>query len=387
MKRQTLSLLLSPLLVPLASCGATAAGDSTIQGSADFAETNPFTTREVAKLDEPWAIALLPGNAALVTERKGKLKLVDLASGALIDVSGTPKVDYGGQGGFGDVALSPTFAKNSTVYITWAEAGEGDTRGAVLGRAKLVREGAAARLEGLEVIWRQSPKVTGRGHYAHRIQFSPDGKYLLLTSGDRQKMTPAQDLTVNLGKMLRLTLDGKPAPGNPFADPLANRGGVSAEIWSYGHRNLLGVAFDAQGRLWDLEHGPAGGDELNLVKPGSNYGWPLVSNGDHYDGKAIPRHITRPDLAAPALSWNPVIAPGAMIICKCEKFPAWKGNALIAALGTQGLVRVAFDGDKAREAERFNMDSRMRGIAEGADGRLWMIEDAPSGRLLEVQPR
>ncbi len=376
-------MLLSPLLVPLASCGATAAGDSSIQGSADFAETNPFTTREVAKFDEPWAIALLPGNAALVTEKKGKLKIVDLAKGTMIDVSGTPKVDYGGQGGFGDVALSPTFAKDSMIYLTWAEAGEGDTRGAVLGRAKLVRDGAAARIDGLEVIWRQSPKVTGRGHYSHRIKFSPDGKSLFLTSGDRQKFTPAQDLTVNLGKMLRLLPDGKPAAGNPFAD----KGGVSAEIWSYGHRNLLGVAFDGEGRLWDIEHGPAGGDELNLVKPGSNYGWPLVSNGDHYDGKPIPRHATRPDLAAPALSWNPVIAPGAMIICKCEKFPGWRGNALIAALGAQGLVRVTITGDTAREAERYNMDSRMRGIAEGADGKLWMIEDAPSGRLLEVVPR
>ncbi|MFM6930672.1 MAG: PQQ-dependent sugar dehydrogenase [Novosphingobium sp.] len=383
MKRQTLSLLLSPLLVPLASCGATAAGDSSIQGSADFAEINPFTTREVAKLDEPWALALLPGNAALVTEKKGKLKIVDLASGAMIDVSGTPKVDYGGQGGFGDVAVAPAFAKDGTVYLTWAEAGASDTRGAVLGRAKLVRQGTTARLEGLEVIWRQTPKVTGRGHYSHRIKFSPDGKYLFLSSGERQKFTPAQDLTVNLGKMLRLTLDGKPAAGNPFA----SKGGVSAEIWSYGHRNLLGVAFDGQGRLWDMEHGPAGGDELNLVKPGSNYGWPLVSNGDHYDGKPIPRHATRPDLAAPALSWNPVIAPGAMIICKCDKFPAWKGNALIAALGAQGLVRVAITGDTAREVERYNMDSRMRGIAEGADGKLWMIEDGPGGRLLEVQPR
>ncbi len=383
MKRQTLSLLLSPLLVPLASCGATAAGDSSIQGSADFAETNPFTTREVAKLDEPWALALLPGNAALVTEKKGKLKIVDLASGAMIDVSGTPKVDYGNQGGFGDVAISPSYSKDGTVYLTWAEAGTGDTRGAVLGRAKLVREATTARLEGLEVIWRQSPKVTGRGHYSHRIKFSPDGKYLFLTSGDRQKMAPAQDLTVNLGKMLRLTPDGKPAAGNPYA----NKGGVSAEIWSYGHRNLLGMAFDGEGRLWDVEHGPAGGDELNLVKPGSNYGWPLVSNGDHYDGKAIPRHATRPDLAAPALSWNPVIAPGAMIICKCEKFPAWKGNALIAALGAQGLVRVGITGDTGREAERYNMDSRMRGIAEGSDGKLWMIEDGAGGRLLEVVPR
>ncbi|PLK25572.1 PQQ-dependent sugar dehydrogenase [Novosphingobium sp. TH158] len=383
MKRQNLILMLSPLLVPLASCGATAAGDSTIQGSTDFAEANPFTAREVAKLDEPWALALLPDGKALVTEKMGKLKLVDLASGAVSEVSGAPQVAYAGQGGFGDVVLSPDFVRDGLVYLTWAEAGDGDTRGAAMGRGKLVREGGSARIEGLEVIWRQSPKVTGRGHYAHRIVFSPDGQHLFLTSGDRQKMTPAQDLSVTLGKVLRLTRDGKPAPGNPFAD----KGGVSAEIWSYGHRNPLGMAFDGSGRLWDLEHGPAGGDELNLVQPGKNYGWPLVSNGDHYDGRAIARHASRPDLAAPALSWNPVIAPGGMIVCKCTKFAAWRGNALIAALGAQGLVRVSLDGETAREAERFNMEHRMRGIAEGANGSLWMIEDGPGGRLLELLPR
>ncbi|MFM5930549.1 MAG: PQQ-dependent sugar dehydrogenase [Novosphingobium sp.] len=384
MNARTIAALLSPLSATLASCGASASGDSTIQGSTDFAESNPFTTRAVATLNEPWAVALLPDQAtALVTEKKGKLKLVDLASGAVTGVSGVPAVDYGNQGGFGDVAVSPGFAKDGLVYLTWVEAGEKDTRGAVMGRARLVREGTSARLDGLSVIWRQSAKVTGRGHFAHRIAFSPDGQHLFLTSGDRQKFTPAQDLTGNLGKVLRLTPEGKPAPGNPFAD----KGGVGAEIWSYGHRNPLGIAFDGQGRLWDLEHGPAGGDELNLVKPGANYGWPLVSNGDHYDGRAIPRHATRPDLAAPALSWNPVIAPGAMIICTCTRFPAWKGQALIAALGAQGLVRVTIDGEKAREAERYNMDRRMRGIAEGGDGKLWMIEDGEGGRLLEVLPR
>src|SRR5690606_6544129 len=181
--------------------------------------------------------------------------------------------------------------------LTWAEAGEGDTRGAALGKGTLVCEQAdACTVDGLSVIWRQQPKVTGRGHYSHRIAFSPDGQYLFLASGDRQKMEPAQDLSNNLGSVLRLTLDGKPPPGNPFA----NRGSPSDQIWSYGHRNILGLQFDAQGRLWDLEHGPAGGDELNLVVQGENYGWPVVSDGVHYNGDPIPDHNTRPEFHAPA---------------------------------------------------------------------------------------
>lgn len=384
MKIRKILPVLLPLMVALASCGATPAGDSTIQGPADFAEVTPFTIRAVASLDEPWALAVVPGcDCALVTEKKGKLKLVTLADGVVQDVSGAPSVAYGGQGGLGDIAVSPHFAKDGLVYLTWAEAGTSDTRGAALGRARLVRDGGVARLDGLSVIWRQSPKVAGRGHYGHRIAFSPDGKYLFLSSGERQKMTPAQDLAGNLGKVLRLLPDGTSAPGNPWAA----KGGVSAEIWSYGHRNPLALMFGGDGRLWDVEHGPAGGDEINLVKPGTNYGWPLVSNGNHYDGRAIPRHATRSDLAGPALSWNPVIAPGGAIICRCRSFPAWQGQALIAALGAQGLVRVGIDGDRARELARYNMEARMRAIAEGGDGRLWMLEDGAKGRLLQLKPR
>ena len=383
MPKTTMPLIL-PLLIALASCGATPAGDSTIQGPTAFADSNPFTTRSVATLAEPWALAVLPGcDCALVTEKKGKLKLVGLTDGTVQEVSGAPVVAYGGQGGLGDVAVSPQFAKDGTVYLTWAEAGEGEVRGAAMGRARLVRDGATARLDGLTVIWRQSPKVTGRGHFGHRIAFSPDGKYLFLSSGERQKMTPAQDLSVTLGKVLRLLPDGTPAPANPYAA----KGGPGAEIWSYGHRNPLALLFDGKGQLWDIEHGPAGGDEINLVKPGSNYGWPLVSNGDHYDGRPIARHAARPDLVPPALSWNPVIAPGGAIFCRCTAFPAWNGNVLIAALGAQGMVRVGLSGETAREVERYNMDSRMRAIAEGPDGRLWLLEDGPSGRLLQLVPR
>ena len=368
---------LSPVTLGLASCGAAPAGENA-------AARRDFTVTEIARFDEPWAIAFLPGTPlALVTERKGKLKLWE-DGGAVRDVAGVPAVAYGGQGGLGDIVLAPDFASTGTVYLTWAEAGDGETRGAALGRARLVLDGAP-QLEGLRVIWRQVPKVTGGGHYSHRVAFSPDGRYLFLSSGERQKMAPAQAMDTNLGKVLRLLPDGTPAPGNPFAE----KGGVAAEVWSLGHRNLLGLKFDAQGRLWDLEHGPRGGDELNLVKRGRNYGWPLVSNGDHYDGRPIPRHATRPEFAAPAISWNPVIAPGDFIFYRGNQFPGWRGQAVIGGMRPNVLVQVAIDGETAREVARVPMEHRIRDIAEREDGSVWLLEDgkeAGGGRLLKLTP-
>jgi glucose/arabinose dehydrogenase len=375
---KTGTLALSALALILASCGVPGAAQNT-----ESAGDSRFAITDVAVFEEPWAMAFLPGTPyALITEKKGKLKLWQ-ADGPVRDVADVPKVDYGGQGGLGDIVPAPDFATSQMVYLSWAEAGDGDTRGAAVGRAKLVLDGPSPRLDGLQVIWRQVPKVTGRGHFSHRIAFSPDGKYLFLSSGERQKFTPAQDLSVNLGKTLRLLPNGTPAPDNPFAD----RGGVSAQIWSYGHRNLLGLAFDAQGRLWDLEHGPAGGDELNLVKPGQNYGWPLVSDGDHYDGKPIPRHATRPDLAAPAISWNPVIAPGDMIFYSGKAFPKWQGEVLIAGMGSGGIVRVGIDGEKAQELERIPLGTRIREIEQGPDGAIWVLEDGSGAKLRKITPR
>lgn len=375
-----LSLLAASCAVLLASCGGPSIAQNVVERTADTASI-PLKVEDKGTFREPWAIAFLPGtNMALITEKAGKLKLWQ--DGAPVrDVAGMPNVDFGGQGGLGDVMAAPDYATSRTIYLTWVEAGPNDTRGAVLGKGRLALDGEP-RIEALSVIWRQDPKVTGRGHYSHRIAFSPDGQTLFLSSGDRQKFTPAQDLTGNLGKVLRLRLDGTPAPGNPFA----GKGGVSAQIWSYGHRNLLGLQFDAQGRLWDIEHGPAGGDELNLVKPGQNYGWPLVSDGDHYDGKPIPRHATRPDLAAPAISWNPVIAPGDFIFYTGDRFPGWKGDAIIASFSAMGLVRVAIDGEKAREVERIGLDNRIREIEQGPDGAIWVLEDAEEGRLRKLTP-
>lgn len=366
-RRQTLlALLLGASLA--ASWPLLRAGDSVAQEVPDYAEQNPFTLREVGRFSEPWAIAFLPGTRlALITERGGKLKLWQ-DGGAIREVAGVPQVLHAGQGGLGDVVLAPDFATSGMIYLTWAEAGADGTAGAALGRARLVL-GDVPRLERLQVIWRQTPKVTGRGHYGHRLAFSPDGRHLFVASGDRQKMTPPQDPASTLGKVMRMAPDGS-----------------GAEIWSLGHRNPLGLRFDPQGRLWDLEHGPRGGDELNLVERGKNYGWPLVSDGDHYDGRPIPRHATRPDLAAPAISWNPVIAPGGFIFCKCDQFPAWRGQVLIAAMGSQGLVRIAIEGTRAREAERYNLETRIRAVAEREDGALFVLADKEDGRLLQLMP-
>ena len=336
-----------------------------------------FKVDVLGTFDEPWAMAVLPrGNNIVITEKPGHLKHWN---GTKVETTiALPRIDMGGQGGLGDVVLAPDFEESGMIYLSWVEAGEHGTRGAVVARGQVGKDGLAWQRP--EIIWRQSPKVTGRGHFSHRMVFSPDGKYLFVASGERQKFTPAQDLSNNLGKVLRLNLDGTPAAGNPFA----GKGGTSAEIWSYGHRNILGLQFDAEGRLWALEHGPAGGDELNLIKPGKNYGWPLVSDGDNYDGSKIPRHATRPDLAGPAISWNPVIAPGDFIFYSGKMWPEWKGQALIAALGTEGLVRVRIDGEKAVEEARYLLGKRIREIREAPDGSLYVLEDGKGGRLLRL---
>jgi glucose/arabinose dehydrogenase len=368
----------APLMIPalLAACA---------KGTAPAVAEPPFAIQPVATLDEPWAMAFLPDGRMLVTEKKGSLRVVTAQGQKSRPVTGTPRVDYGGQGGFGDVALSPDFANDGIVYLSWAEAGEGDTRGAAVGRARLVIGPGAqgGRLEGLQVIWRQEPKTTGRGHYSHRLAFSPDGRFLFIAAGDRQKITPAQDPDQLLGKIVRLT----PTGGIPSDNPNYDQGRLRAQWWSTGHRNILGMAFDAQGRLWEVEHGPAGGDELNLVKRGANYGWPVVSNGDHYDGRPIPRHRTRPEFEAPKVTWNPVIAPGDMAFVSGPMFPAWRDNLLVAGLGSQALVRVTFSGETAREAERWEFDNRLRDVAVARDGAIWLLEDGDGGRLLRLTPK
>lgn len=370
----------------MAGCSSSAtAGDNVIVTSPS-AQITQVTVTDEATFNEPWAMAFLPGSPfALITEKSGKLKLWREGR-AVQDVRRVPQVSYGGQGGFGDVVPAPDYRTSRMIYLSWVEPGAEGKLGAVVGRAKLEFPATGPRLKGLKVIWRQAPKVYGEGHFSHRMAFSPDGQYLFVSSGERQKFTPAQDLGVTLGKIVRLLPDGTPAPGNPFA----GKAGANRQIWSYGHRNALGLAFDTKGQLWDLEHGPAGGDELNLVRAGKNYGWPLVSNGDNYDGTPIPRHATRPDLEAPAISWNPVIAPGGLIFYKGSLFRGWKGHAICAGLVSGGLVRVATAGsdgnERGNEIERIALGTRIREVEEGPDGAIYILEDGAGGRLRKLVP-
>lgn len=387
-----LAATLSPLLMA-ASCGGSS---STVGGGDPVSTPSPspgafegsFAIAEHGAFDEPWASAFIPGTSMLfITEKPGTAKIYDTQDEQLITVSGLPQVDYGGQGGLGDVAFLPsessTTVAERSIYLSWAEAGSGDTRGAVVGRGQLVcAEADACTIQGLDVIWRQTPKVTGRGHYSHRIVFSPDEQYMFVSSGDRQKMTPAQDTSNTLGSIVRLNLDGSAAAGNP----LASEGSPSDEIWAYGTRNILSLDFDDQGRLWEIEHGPQGGDELNLVKRGANYGWPVRSNGINYDGSNIPDHSADDGFTKPVISWTPVIAPGNMIFYGGDLFSGMDGDLIVAGLKTQALIRIAFDGTNAREVARYEMGERIRQVVEGPDGALWVLEDGEGGRLLELRP-
>lgn len=371
--RRLRSLFLAAMILGCSGCDASA-------------QDRPFQIEPVGQFAEPWAMTFLPGGRqALITERRGVLKLWTVGGGA-IDVAGVPAVDYGGQGGLGDVVLHPDFANNGLVYLSFAEAGGGGLRGAAVGRGRLVVEGGGARLDNFSVIWRQVPKFDGRGHYGHRLAFSPDGRFLFISSGERQEFTPAQDMASNAGKVLRLNPDGSVPADNPFVA----QGGVTAQIWSLGHRNPLGLAFAPDGRLWEIEMGPRGGDELNLIERGGNYGYPRVSNGDHYDGRDIPDHSPGDGFVAPKVSWTPVISPGDMIVYTGTLFPGWRGDALAGGLSGEALVHIDLDGANAREAGRWDMDQRIREVEQAPDGSIYLLEDqqgGSGGRLLRLTPR
>ena len=335
------------------------------------------TRTPVASFDNPWASVFLPDGRLLVTEKPGKLWLVTQA-GAKTQVSGVPAVTYSGQLGLQDVILAPDYATTGRIYLSYAEPAAGGQRLAVA-RATLGLSGTPT-LTSLAVIWRATPTTTG-GQLGARMAFSPDG-YLFVSSGERQQGTPAQDLTGTLGKIVRLNPDGTVPAGNPFAATANAR----PEIWTLGHRNPYGLVFASDGRLFESEMGPAGGDEFNLIVAGRNYGWPNVSEGDNYDGSSIPRHATDSRYAPPLVSWTPVIAPGGMIQYRGTRFTGWTGDFILAGLVQQGIVRVRVTGATATEAARIGLGNRIREVEEGPDGAIWVLEDGSGGRLIRLDP-
>ncbi|WP_427931989.1 PQQ-dependent sugar dehydrogenase [Acinetobacter sp.] len=384
-------MLITTILISTASltaCNAqTDAVSPAAKSAAETASSKPssgsvnqkYKLTRIAEFNEPWAIAELKDGRLLVTERKGKLQLFDPKTRQKIEVEGIPKVAYGGQGGLGDIALHPQFEQNHIIYFSYAEAGQGGY-GAVVARGELdLSNSQQPQVKNLKTIWKQVPKVQGQGHYAHRLLFGQDGK-LWISSGERQKFDPAQNMQSNLGKILRLNEDGTPAAGNPFS----TQGEIAKQVWSLGHRNPLGIAFDAQGKLWVVEMGPKGGDELNLIVKGENYGYPLVSNGDHYDGRDIPDHHTHPEFKAPEISWTPVISPSSLIFYQGSQFPAWKNKALIGGLSSKSIVVVDTAMKPVTEVQRVDMKQRIRDVLEAPDGSIWVLEDGQNARLLKM---
>lgn len=377
-----LALVMAGLTMPLTAACNGSSNSSIKEPASAVTHKVDFSRQKITQFNEPWAMNFLPDGRLLVTERKGSLKLYDPSTKKTSNISGLPAVVYAGQGGLGDVVLHPDFVQNGLVYFSYAEAGTGGS-GAAVARGKLTSDSHGdGQLSNVQVIWRQVPKVSGDGHFGHRIAFDKEGM-LWISSGERQKFDPAQDMNSNLGKIIRLHEDGSIPADNPFA----KQGGVAAQIWSLGHRNPLGIAFNEQGQLWEVEMGPKGGDELNLIEKSQNYGYPLVSNGDHYDGKSIPDHHTRPEFKAPAISWSPVISPSSLMFYHGNQFPAWQGNAFIGGLSSQALIRIEFDGNSAREAERFDMGARIRDVKQGPNGSLWLLEDGKNANLLQLVPK
>lgn len=343
----------------------------------------PFQVAVVADFDAPWSMTFLPDGRMLVTEKAGQLILLSADGKTKTSVPGVPPVDSAGQGALKEIVLAPDFATSKRVYFSYSEAGPGG-KGVVLARATLA-DGASPSLQNVETLFKATPYVSGNGHYSGRIAFAPDGQHLFFTNGERQKFDPAQDPKSTLGKVLRLTLDGKPA-----GDPGLTAKGFHPAIWSYGHRNLLGIAFDKAGNLWEQEMGPQGGDEVNLILPGRNYGYPIVSDGSHYGGGDIPDHDTRPEFEKYKVNWTPVISPGGLIVYSGKLFPQWAGDLFIGGLSSQALVRVDVDGTNAKKGDQWPMGARIREVEEGPDGAIWLLEDGregSQGRLLKLTPR
>ena len=352
--------------------------NNVVTGSAG----NKLEGKVVSQFNSPWAMSFINNDNLLVTTKAGKLWLVS-TSGEPSLVSGVPKVFIGGQGGLGDVVIHPNFIKNRLVYISYINSDNaGETRYASVIRGTL-ENSDKPQLNNIETIWKQTPPQAGKGHFSHRIAFGLDGTQhtgkIFITSGDRQEQTPAQQWDKALGKIIRLNEDGTIPKDNPFQD----KGDLAKTFWTVGHRNALGIAFAKDGQLWAHEMGPRHGDELNLIVAGENYGWPIVSEGNHYSGARIPVHETRPEFMAPKLYWVPTMAPSGLVFYEGDEFSEWNGNAFIGGLKSKALVRIGFDDGEPFEAERFSWAKRVRDVEMDHDGAIWVIEDGPNGRLIK----
>ena len=401
-------------LIPWLLLGAMPAVAQINAGTLPPTPSPPFKLTKVAQFDLPWRIAFLPDGRMLITEKTGKLFLAT-PSGQKLEVTGVPPVQYQRQNGLLGVYLAPSFSSDGAIYLTYSEPGrDPGTSSLALALATLKIGTGTASLEDLKVVWHDPIKGKG-GQAGAAVAFSPDHKFLFLTAGDRQRFTPAQDPNQPAGKILRLTLDGKPAPGNPMEgkvgaqsvpviDPPKDTEAAKtaplvgtyvfdgpnltpSETWTSGHRTPYGLAFAPDGRLWELEHGPRGGDELNLIEPGKNYGWPLVSYAVNYDGVAIASPDTRADLAKPVIYWTPVLAPGNLMFYSGEMFPKWKGSAFAGGLVSQALHRIEVHGATATPAEHWTVGFRVRDVEQAPDGALWLIEDDPEGGLYRLTPK
>ena len=366
------------ILILLINFASNAWANNVVTGSAG----SKLEGEVVSEFNSPWAMSFINSDSLLVTSKAGKLWLVS-TSGEQYLVIGVPKVFAGGQGGLGDVILHPKYEKNKLVYISYINSdNEGKTRYASVIRGTLENLNKP-QLKNIETIWRQIPARRGKGHFSHRIAFGLDGTQhagkIFITSGDRQEQTPAQQWDMALGKIIRLNEDGTVPTDNPFQD----KGELAKTFWTVGHRNALGIAFAKNGQFWSHEMGPKHGDELNLIVAGENYGWPLVSEGDHYSGAKIPVHKTRPEFKAPTLFWVPTVAPSGLVFYEGDEFSEWNGNAFIGGLKSKALVRIDFKNKKPFEAERFSWSQRVREVEISRDGAIWVLEDGPSGRLIK----
>ncbi len=390
-------------LIAAIACSAAQEQSNEQYKPPDTVETKSgrIKVERLATLEHGWGMTYLPDGRLLLTEKPGRLRFFE--NGKLSDpISGVPRVEYKAQGGLLDVEIDPKFAETSYVYLYFVEAATRqpeaaqETRDARIGPEQdlsdvTLKGGAVARgklkgnaLQEVEVTWRQEPKMIGRNHFGGKIVFGKDGT-LFITSGERQRFDPAQDLKSNLGKIVRINSDGSIPSDNPFA----KSPDVRQDIWSVGHRNPLGAAIHPDtGTLWIHEMGPWHGDELNTPEAGKNYGWPIVSNGDHYDGTPIPDHASKPDMVPPIEYWHPAISPSGLIFYTGPLFTKWKNNALLGGLSSEVLIRLTFEGDRVKTEERIGLRARIRDVVQAPDGAVLVMTDPKKGpgELLRLTP-